>query len=415
MDTTVITNIWRPLYDELVTGFQLLTPEWEKLKMLKNFKQMSLRSINWPVDLTYGGGITMTSDGGSTARPQSNTPVEATESWCHFAGRFEVSYDAFTMNNDARVTKQQITKQLSYQVRDKLRAFQKRMSVAFYGKNTNVIALVAGAEAAQTVIELDDLYGVTGITVVPSQLFTPNKDYVAFLDTSSSDDIIDICKVTAVNDTTAAITVTPAVTVADGDKVCLANHFSNVSADTESDNDHEGFNGLLSLVEDTTVHNIAEGTYPDWSPAIDAALSAALSGSVLYKAFQLSQKESGYRPDTALTTIGAIASGGGSELDQRRYGASDDTMRLGFENLKVMGVPVEGMLFCPAGHFFAYSSSAIRKLSPDEEVKDVATGGPNDFEFYGSQLGYYKDQVFRAQITAISRKTLIHYDAVTES
>lgn len=415
MDTTVITNIWRPLYDELVTGFQLLTPEWEKLKMLKNFKQMSLRSINWPVDLTYGGGIIMTSDGGSTARASSNTPVEASDSWCHFAGRFEVSYDAFTMNNDARVTKQQITKQLSYQVRDKLRAFQKRMSVAFYGKNTNVIALVAGAEAAQTVIELDDLYGVSGMAVVPSQLFTPGKDYVAFLDLGGADAILDIVLVTAVDDGTAAITVASAVTVADGDKVVLANHLSNVGGDTESDFDATGFNGLLSLVEDTTVHNIAEGTYPDWSPSLDASLSAALSGSVLYKAFQLSQKESGYRPDTALTTIGAIAAGGGSELDQRRYGASDDTMRLGFENLKVMGVPVEGMLFCPAGNFFAYSSSALRKLSPDEEVKDVATGGPQDFVFYGNQFGYYKDEVFRAQITAISRKTLIRWDTVTEA
>lgn len=419
MDTTVITNIWRPLYDELVVGFRLLTPEWSKLKRLKNFRQMSLRSINWPVDLFYGGGIAITYDGGSTARAQSNSPVEATDSWLHMAGRFEVSYDAFTMNNDAKVTRQQIKKQLSYQVRDKLRAFQKRMSVMFYGKNDNVLCLVAGAEAAQTVIELDDLYGVTGLTFTASDLFRAGKDYVAFLDTSNSDAIIDICKVTAVDDSTTAITVTPAVTLADGDKVVLANHLSNATADTDHDGtaggNTVGFNGLLSLATDTTVHNISGTTYPEWTASTNASLGAALSGAKLYKAFELAEKESGYRPDVALTTIGAIAAGGGSELDQRRYMAKDDTMRLGFKTLNVMGVPVEGMLFCPAGNFFAYSSRALRKLAPDEDVKTVKTGGPNDFEFYGSQLGYYKDHVFRAQLTAISRKAIVRYYGVTES
>ena len=419
MDTTVITNVWRPLYDELVTGFRLLTPEWGKLKSLKNFKQMSLRSINWPVDLLYGGGIAITYDGGPTTRATSNAPVEATDSWVHMAGRFEISYDAFTMNADSRVKRQQIKKQLAYQVRDKLRAFQKRMSVMFYGKNDNVLCLVAGAESAQTVIELDDLYGISGLTFTASDLFRAGKDYVAFLDTSSSDAILDIVQVTAVDDSTTAITVSAAVTVADGDKVVLANHISNVSADTNHDGTADGntvgFNGLLSLCSDTTVHNISGSTYPEWTASTDEALSAALSGAKLYKAFELAHKESGYRPDFAYTTIGAIAAGGGSELDQRRYNAKDDTMRLGFRSLNVMGVPVEGMLFCPAGHFFAGSSSALRKLAPDEDTKVVKTGGPQEFAFYGSQLGYYRDQVFRAQLTAISRKALVHYTAVTES
>ncbi len=56
MDLTVINNVWRPVYGELIQGLRLLTPEWANLKQLKNFRQLSPRAINWPVDLAFGGG-----------------------------------------------------------------------------------------------------------------------------------------------------------------------------------------------------------------------------------------------------------------------------------------------------------------------------------------------------------------------
>jgi hypothetical protein len=410
MDTVLIDEVWRPYYGKLVKGFQVLTPEWAFLKKLKNFDQLSPRQIVWPVDLITGGGIAMTYDAGPTARATSNEPVEATDTWKHMTGRFEVSYDVLTLNNSSKVAKQQIVKQVRYQVRDKLKSFKKRMSFGFYGHNDGVLHLVNSAAGAPT-YTVKDRYGETGLAADVSWL-TPGKDYVAVIETGVGLRTNGIQLVSSVNRATPSITLAGSPTgAATGDQVVLANHIDGTTFDL-----NRGMNGMLDITSAATLHNIATSAQPDWSAGIDTALSAALSGAALYKAFELSEKESGYRPDFAWTTIGAIAQAGGSELDQRRYSDKEDTMRLGFRKLNVMGVQTEGMLFCPPGHFFCGSSKALKKLSPDEDVKVVATGGPQGgFVYYQDQLGYFKDQVFRVQLTALSRKSFIHWTAVTEA
>ena len=409
MDTTVINEVWRPLYGKLVKGFQLLTPEWAFLKKLENFDQISPRQMTWPVDLIYGGGIAMTFDGGPTARATSNAPVEAQDSWTHMTGRFEVSYDVLTLNNSSKVARQQIVKQLTYQVRDKLKSFKKRVSFGFYGHNDGVLFLLDSAAGAPT-YTVKDRYGETGLAADVTWL-TPGKDYVAIIDPAGPT-VRGIDQVTAVNRATPSITLAGSVAgAATNDQIVLANHIDGTTTDL-----NRGMNGLLDIVSATTLHNISSTTQPDWSAAIDTSLGAALSGTELYKAFETSEKESGYRPDFAWTTIAAIATAGGTQLDQRRYDDKEDTMRLGFRKLNVMGVQTEGMLFCPPGHFFAGSSKALKKLSPDTDVNVVKTGGPQgDFVYYGDTLGYFKDHVFRAQLTAISRKSMIHWTGVSEA
>lgn len=409
MDTVLINEVWRPYYGKLVKGFQVLTPEWAFLKRLENFDQLSPRQIVWPVDLISGGGIAMTYDAGPTARATSNAPVEATDTWKHMVGRFEVSYDVLTLNNASKVARQQIVKQLAYQVRDKLMSFKKRMSYGFYGHNDGVLMLINSAAGAPT-YTVKDRYGETGLAPDVSWL-TAGKDYVAVVNPSGPA-VRGIEKVTAVNRSTPSITLAGSVSgAAANDKIVLANHIDGTTTDL-----NRGMNGLLDMTSAATLHNIATASQPDWSASIDTALSGSLSGSALYKAFELSEKQSGYRPDFAWTTIGAIASAGGSQLDQRRYSDKEDTMRLGFNKLNVMGVKTEGMLFCPPGHFFAGSSKALKKLSPDEDVQTVKTGGPQGgFVYYQSLLGYFKDQVFRVQLTCKSRKSLIHWTAVTEA
>lgn len=414
LSTTVINEVWRPFYGDLVEGFQLLTPEWKFFKPLKNFKQFSLRQIIWPVDLIIGGGISMTVDGGSTSRAASNAPVDATDSWAHMTGRYEVSYDVVTLNNAAKVAKQQIVKQLAYQTRDKLKAFRKRMSWGFYGHADGVMALVLSAAGAPT-YTLKDRYGETGLATDVTWI-TPNKDYVAIIDPGGPT-IRGIELVTAVDRTLQDVTLAASIAgAAVNDQLVFANHISNVAADTDTDL-NQGFNGLLDITSAASLHGITTASQPDWSAAIDTALGGSLSGTVLYKDFETASKESGHSTDFAWTTIGAIASAGGAQLDQRRYGADDDTLRLGFKKLNIMGVQTEGMLYCPPGHFFAGARSALRKLTPDTEVKDFKTGGVmgGSFVAYPNDLGYYKDQVFRIQLTAISRKAFIHHTTVTEA
>ncbi|KKL05133.1 hypothetical protein LCGC14_2609090, partial [marine sediment metagenome] len=139
MDLTVINNVWRPVYGELIQGLRLLTPEWANLKQLKNFKQLSPRSINWPVDLQFGGGIAATADGGSLARAVSNQPIEATDTWKHFVGRFEIGFDALEDGGTSKFVKQEIKKQVRYQAADKLRSFRRAVAMMFYGHNTGVL------------------------------------------------------------------------------------------------------------------------------------------------------------------------------------------------------------------------------------------------------------------------------------
>ena len=422
MDLTVINEVWRPVYGELVQGLRMLTPEWENLKRLKNFSQLSPRAINWPVDLRFGGGIAATEDGGSLARAESASPVEATDTWKHFVGRFEVGFDELDAEGGSKFSEQEIEKQVRYQAADKLKSFRRAVAMMFYGKNTGVLFHVASADDGADEIVVDNFYGVTGLAV-PDRIrdyINPNHDYIAIHDTSSSDAELVRAQVTEIDESTNTISLasgTDLSGVADGDKVVLANQ---VITDEGSDLDR-WMNGLLTLCRDTTVHGISSNDEPDWAAGVDeSGYGQALSGQDLYGFFEDINQRSDHPVKWAWSTPGVIAAAGGPELDQRRYGSDEDTMRLGFKKLNVMGVMVEGRPYCPSGHLFLGSDTALRKLSPDEgspEPENVIETGEKagSFQQYNNRLGFYKDQIFRAQLTAVSRLGLGVIDGITEA
>lgn len=425
MDLTIINNIWKPVYGDLVKGMRLLTPEWANVKQLRNFTQLSPRSINWPVELVQGGGIALTTDGGSTARASSNEPPEATDTWTHMAGRFEVGFDQLVGENDGKMTSQQIEKQVRYQAADKLRSFQRSVAIQFYGYPDAILFHVTDTAAANpsgTIVrlEVDSLYGDAGVS--PARLrdyLTVGKDYVnvKVAETSASRNAAR-AEVVAISEANGTIDVDSGTDfsgdVAENDAIVLANQVLS-GAD---DDLNLGLNGLLHLTKDTTVHNISSATYPDWSAGVNVAnLGAALSGSVLYQYFEDIEQRSGHAVKWGYTTVAAIATAGGAELDQRRYGADDQTMRLGFKNLNVMGVTLQGRPYCPAGHLFLGSDTALKKIAPDEDVRDVVEMGDRagGFKQYQDRLGFYKDQVMRCQLVAVSRKGLGVVAGVSES
>ena len=209
--------------------------------------------------------------------------------------------------------------------------------------------------------------------------------------------------------------------IAAGDEIVLHNHvLSSVAPGgaSEAGDFNLGMNGLLHMMTATTVHNISSGNYPDWDVGYeDTNLAAALSGAKLYRAFEDIEQASDHRPQWVWTTTGVIAAAGGSELDQRRYTSDDDTMRLGFRKLNVMGVQAEGRPYCPAGHAFIGSNTALRRIAPDEDIKDLVTGGDraDGFKQYENTLGFYKDLVLRTQLAVVSRKGLGYFAGVTET
>lgn len=422
MDLTVINEVWRPVYGELVQGLRLLTPEWAALEKLENFEQLSPRAINWPVDLRFGGGIAATEDGGSLARAVSNSPVEATDTWKHFTGRFEVGFDELDAEGDSKFARQEIEKQIRYQARDKLRAFRRAVAMMFYGKSTGVLFHVDTVDDANDEFTVNNFYGVSGLAV-PDRLrdyIQPGTDYIAIHDTSSGDSELVRGLVGSVDDSTNTISFDSAQdlsSVASGDKVVLANQ---VITGEGSDLDR-WMNGLLDLTRATTLHGISSANQPDWTAGVDqSSYGQALSGQDMYQFFETIEQRSDMPVEWAWTTVGVIAAAGGAELDQRRYGSEEDTMRLGFQKLNVMGTQVSGRPYCPSGHFFMGSNSALRKLSPDEgapEPQNVVETGEKagSFQQYTDRLGFYKDQLFRAQLTAVSRLGLGVLDGVTEA
>jgi len=424
MDITIINNIWRPVYGELVKGMQQLTPEWKNLKQLRNFSQLSPRSINWPVQLVHGGGIAFTSDGGSTARASSNEPPEATDSWTHLAGRFEVGYDALA---DEKMSATSIEKQVRFQAADKLASFQRSVAIGFYGYPDAVLFHATGASISNpsgtvTRFGIDSLYGDAG--ALPARTFirdylTVDKDWVnVHSGETTTLRNASPAQVDAINETSDLLDVDSGTyfgaSISDGDAVVLSNQILSGSADDLN----LGLNGLLHLTRAATVHNIATANYADWAAGVDvSSYGSALGGADLFQWFEEVEQRSGMAPEWAYTTTRAIAAAGGSELDQRRYGSDDDTMRLGFKKLNVMGVQAEGRPYCPGGHLFIGSSGAVRKIAPDEDVRDVVEMGDRagGFQQYQDRLGFYKDQVMRTQMAATSRLGLGVVSGITEN
>ncbi|MHC4609922.1 MAG: hypothetical protein ACYS7M_06200, partial [Planctomycetota bacterium] len=202
--------------------------------------------------------------------------------------------------------------------------------------------------------------------------------------------------------------------VAVNDAIVLANQVKTGAADDLN----LGMNGLLHLTRATTVHNIAVASYPDWAAGVDvSSYGSALGGADLYEWFETIEQRSDHTPTWGYTTVKAIAAAGGAELDQRRYGADEDTMRLGFKKLNVMGVQVQGRPYVPSGHLFIGSNTTLKKIAPDEDVRNVVEVGQRagGFMQYENTLGFYKDQVFRAQMALVSRLGLGVVSGVTEN
>lgn len=372
----------------------------------------------------HGGGIAFTEDGGSTASATSNEPPEATDTWKHMTGRFEVSFDVMDAENDSKFVQQMIEKQVRYQAADKLRSFRRSVAINFYGHNTGIVFLAEGTASNPsgtiTRVRVTDLYGETGLAV-PDEIrdyITVDKDAVA-VHAGTTTTVRGSGTVVAIDESTNDIDIDSTsafnLSVVAGDAIIL---FNQVLAGSADDQDL-WMNGLLDITRATTLHGIATADQPDWTAGVDeSSFGAALNGKDLYSWFTRISQRSDHDVQWGYTTIGAIAEAGGTQLDQRRYGEDENTMMLGFKELMSMGVKLEARPYVPGGHLFLGSNTALRKLSPDEAgPEDVVDTGDKagGFKQYENRLGFYKDQVFRAQLTAVSRLGTGVVSGITEA
>lgn len=421
VQTKRIKTIWAPIYNKLERGFEIITDEWGKLKRLKKFTRLSMRSVNWPVKLALGGGIALTVTGGSVARAASNVPVEATDTWKHYVGRFDVDFDTADAENDSAFVSAQIEKQLRYQAADKMEAFHRAISIGFYGYPSATLFLVRGAPTNGGLnVKIDSLYGVDGL--MPDGEFcyirdyiTPGKDMVAGINPAPMGGaergrqlVASIVEGAA---GAAELRFTTAIAnLADNDVIVLANQKKSGAGFGTDYN--RGMNGLLHLTRANVVHNINGTTYPDWTAGVNLTLAGdnaarTLDGDMAYRWCQRIKARSKHKVSYVYTTAKVIAQAGAAELDQREYRSTEDTMRLGFEELVLAGgIRCMPMQYCPRGHVFLLADSALKKIAPDEKIRNVITTGDRmgTFKQYTDELSFYTDKIYRANLAVMSRQ-----------
>lgn len=406
-----ITELWRPVHGRLVKGIELVTDEFALLSRLMDYTPLSPRQMKHPVDLEYGGGLAYTVDGGTVAHAVNNAPVEATLTYAWLTKRFDVTVGQMDAKTNAKFREARITEQLAYQGKMAVRTFHRGLSVGFYSGLNNVFAKVNDVVSAPT-YGLKDHFGLAGV-VPPVAYFVKNKDTVTFIDPGTGLPRANRAKVTATDPGASPPTFTLAASITAGainDLVVLANQGDNTGTDYNL-----GFEGMLDHLAATTLFGISSTVQPAWKPAVyNTNLGAALSGTELYKAFALAEQLSGYTPNFAFTTIGVVAAAGGAQLDQRRYGSDEDTMRIGFKNITTMGVTPKTSPWIPAKTFIADSTKSLMKLAPDSDIKSVEEAG-SPWRAYDSRLGFFTDDWFRLGLPRKSRASLIGYLNVTEA
>jgi hypothetical protein len=400
-------------------GFQLLTPEWQKLKKLEDWDQLSEREVKWPVDLRFGGGMHFPANGGGKpARALSKSPEEATETWSWMARRFHFDLDVLTAVRSGKMTRQQIKKQVAYQTKDALDAYRKQIAISFYGFEDNVLAKVASIAGAPT-YTLKDRYGRTGVGVPVDVLFTPEVDFVALInpadDTERGRD-----QVVSIDPASDAITLAGVIANdANDDLVVFANSLDTTAGENNLD---RGFPGLLAHAFSTSLHGIDGSVHSEWNPgAVIDKNQAALDESDFYVAFQTANRRSPFTVDYTLTTSGVIGASGGPQLAKRRYmDGGDGTVSLGFDKLKTKGIVAQESEFCPEGHFFADSSDSLMKFSPDDAPWSISADGKvgeagNEFIYYQTDMGVFCDTFFRAGLVRKARRSLVVFHDILEA
>ncbi len=279
-----VDKIWRKVQGSLQPGINFVTEEFGWLKEMRELPiDASLRTMEFPIELTEDRGITSLPEGGREAEPMSVNATDASVAFIHLNGRFTVSKLAKWAGQD-RGGAGAIANQLAFQGKKKIEALGRVMGDMFYGYSTNYLAQTstAASQASGTYTLLNGL----GDSAIDGSS-TAEKNYIANL--FKAGDRVALVRagalvtnaigvVTAVTPATPSIAVTWAgsVTSQANDYLVLANGASGTTLAHTSYN--RGFVGLRDIMKSTSIQGISSATVPNWSVAHSDTAAGRFTG-----------------------------------------------------------------------------------------------------------------------------------------
>ena len=235
------------------------------------------------------------------------------------------------------------------------------MQQALHNKSDGIVALV-GSVTSTTVIVVTSPYGVA--SAGQGSLLVSVGDYIAVLDTSSSDAVLGRSNVSAitVSGDNSTLTLTTAITgMAAADKLVKA---------TASDTSFNGaMNGLINITNRggsyPSLHSITQATYGIWDAirmvaGTDTPDASQPTESDIWDLIQRiagrSGKDAMLRPQDFLlmTTPGLGKKIIESMVGQRRFDSAEfsTTIKGGYKAVSVCGIPLVQDYYVPAGTLY---------------------------------------------------------------
>jgi hypothetical protein len=261
-----------------------------------------------------------------------------------------------TQSKDAAFTT--IAKKTMEEIKD---ASSLLMQQALHNKADGVVALI-GSVGSTTSIVVTSPYGVA--SAGQGSLLLSVGDYIAVLDTSSSDAVLGRAQITAISvsgDNSTLTLGTAISSMAAADKIVKA-----TASDTSF---NSAMNGLISITNRggsyNTLHNINGGTYPIWdatrmvagtdTPDADQPTESDI-WDMIQRISGRSGKDAMVRPGDFLmmTTPGIGKKLMESMVGQRRFTAGEfaTTIKGGYKAIEVCGIPLVMDYYVPAGTIY---------------------------------------------------------------
>jgi len=235
------------------------------------------------------------------------------------------------------------------------------MQQALHNKADGVVALI-GTVTSTTVIIVSSPYGIASSG--QGSLLLSVGDYIAVLDTSSSDAVLGRAAITAITNSgdNATLTIGTAIaSMAATDKIVKA---------TASDTSFNGaMNGLISITNRAnaypSLHNISNATYSIWdatrmTAGTDTPDTTQPTESDIWDLIQKiagrSGKDANVKPKDFLlmTTPGLAKKLMESMVAQRRFTAGEfgTTIKGGYKAIEICGIPCVTDYYVPAGTIY---------------------------------------------------------------
>jgi hypothetical protein len=235
------------------------------------------------------------------------------------------------------------------------------MQQALHNKADGVVALIGTASTTTSII-VSSPYGVSGAG--QGGLLLSVGDFIAVLDTSSSDAVLGRAQITAISNSgdNATLTLGTAISgMAATDKIVKA-----TASDTSF---NSAMNGLINITNRggsyASLHNVSASTYAIWNAVRMVAGTDTPDANqpteddlwvLIQKIAGVSGKDAQLRPKEFLlmTTPGLGQKLMQSFAAQRRFDSNgfDTTIKGGYKALQVCGIPMVTDYYVPAGTIY---------------------------------------------------------------